>query len=530
MRAKLTAAPTINPVCPLLDRLARRSQLMLRVANIDSLPSSFRVQTLTYYSQRVRRTPLAKAASAGLSMLRHARLLLPLLAARPGTALNSYVRARPEIMEMVHGPFLAADWDAATKIGRIINHLETVSELPGIVDMPPDTVVDLIDPHAIGFDYRITLDQARWLLREGQLVLSLWDGIDRIFSLSFSLSTQGGRRVAYIGGIQGRHQVAGEPDILDRYRLFTKAAFGSRPRDFLVEVFRLFCQAIGVTEIFAVADANHPTRKDKKSVGMSYDEIWQERGAVYNNDGFYRLPVTLERRSEEEIPAKKRALYRKRFALFDRIEENLKGRFHNGRVAASKPAVPEVHPRETGTSFDVTLRTFAYVGSLLVLSIDKMLGGSWLGFAIGAMLVQFTYWLLNDNLSHGIAKRITAIRQARRWPIAIRMALAALIVGTDIAIDVMWGGHSLGRTFNLYLLPIFLTSLFLGGRVALTVALFCFVAVYYLDIPPRYSFALTSIEGAAHLVVFVILAAIVLAVPKLLFGAAELAAAKKQPA
>ncbi|MCG2633020.1 DUF535 family protein [Bradyrhizobium sp. WYCCWR 13023] len=510
-----------------MNRFAKRSHLLLRVAKIENLPSSFRVQTLTHYWRRVRRTPLAKAASAGLSMLRHARLLLPFMAARPGTRLNAYLRARPEILEMVHGPYLAADWDAATKIGRVIDHLETVSEIAGIVDMPPDTVVDLIDPHAIGFGYRITLDQARWLLREGQLVLSLWDGIDRIFSLSFSLSTQGGRRVAYIGGIQGRHQVAGEPDILDRYRLFTKAAYGSRPRDFLVEVFRLFCKAIGVTEIFAVADANHPTRNDKNAVGISYDEIWQERGAVYNNDGFYHLPVTLERRSEEEIPAKKRSLYRKRFALFDSIEEDLKAHFHNGRVAGSKPAVPEVHPREIVTTFDATLRTLAYAGSLLVLSIDKILGGSWLGFAIGAMLVQFTYWLLNDNISRGTANRIMAIRQVRGWPTAIRALLAALIVGADIAIDVIWGGHSLGRTFNLYLLPMFLTSLFLGGRVALTVSLFCFLAVYYLDIPPRYSFALTSIESAAHLVVFIILAAIVLVVPKLLFAAAELAAAKK---
>ena len=56
----------------------------------------------------------------------------------------------------------------------------------------------------------------------------------------------------------------------------------------------------------------------------------------------------------------------------------------------------------------------------------------------------------------------------------------------------------------------------------------CAIAIYYLDVPPRYSFAISSIEDAAHLMVFVILDAIVFIVPKLLFAAAELSVAKKQ--
>ncbi|UVK40240.1 VirK/YbjX family protein [Mesorhizobium sp. AR10] len=46
-------------------------------------------------------------------------------------------------------------------------------------------------------------------------------------SLAFNLACEGSERVAYIGGFQGR----AEDNVLDRYRRFTKASSGMRPRD-----------------------------------------------------------------------------------------------------------------------------------------------------------------------------------------------------------------------------------------------------------------------------------------------------------
>jgi len=126
-------------------------------------------------------------------------------------------------------------------MARIADHCQTVDAIGGILEIEPGIVVDVLRLDPIDPQYRISLDQPHWLLNEGLLAISLWGGQDRIFHLAFCLSTlPDGRRVAYVGGIQGR----GHVDALERYRHFTKAACGMRPRDFLVKVFKMLCRAL----------------------------------------------------------------------------------------------------------------------------------------------------------------------------------------------------------------------------------------------------------------------------------------------
>ena len=73
-----------------------------------------------------------------------------------------------------------------------------MAEIGSVVDFPPDILIDIIRLAPIDLRYRITLDQAPWLLRDGLLVMSLWDDVDRIFHLGFCLSTENGKRVAYM--------------------------------------------------------------------------------------------------------------------------------------------------------------------------------------------------------------------------------------------------------------------------------------------------------------------------------------------
>lgn len=251
---------------------------------------------------------------------------MPLLLARRGSNLHKLVKARPEILKMVLTPYVAANWNAQTRLARVIDHCKTVAEIGGIIDFPSDNLINLVQLTPIDLRYRLTLDQARWLLADGQLTLSLWDGIDRIFHIGFCLSTQDGKRVAYIGGIQGRAGIdlwKNEIDILNCYRRFTKAASGMRPRDFLVEVFKMLCRALDVSEIRAVSECNHPRRDLASAFKLSYDEIWRERGGSYNGNGFFLLPITMSRRAEEDIPAKKSAMYRKRYAMLESVEGEL---------------------------------------------------------------------------------------------------------------------------------------------------------------------------------------------------------------
>src|SRR5205807_2306286 len=105
---------------------------------------------------------------------------------------------------------------------------------------PWDGYVALTSLPEIGPECRLIIDQPRWLLREGQSAISIWEGGDRLVSLSYCLSSHDGNIVVYVGGVQGR---LGE-STLTRYRQLTKSAHGMRPTDLLIEIFKVFCKSI----------------------------------------------------------------------------------------------------------------------------------------------------------------------------------------------------------------------------------------------------------------------------------------------
>jgi uncharacterized protein VirK/YbjX len=296
---------------------------LFQVFNNKSLDGWLRC--LTYFWVRLRQTPLREIILFVLLFLRHLPSVLKLLMVRHRNS-DVLIKARPEILEFIYSPYLAASWSVQNRVDRIIDHCRTVNRIGGIIDFMPDRVIDVLHLHPIDRQYRITLDQARWFLRDGQLVISLWHGVDRLYSISFCLSSQDDDLKAFIGGIQGR---AG-PDMLDRYRDFTKQSFGMRPSDFLIEVFKMFCRAINVTEIHAVSDENHQSTRSALNtsvatgpIKLSYDKIWIDRGGSYGGRGFFVLPVAECRRADEEIPAKKRAIYRKRYQMMALVDQQL---------------------------------------------------------------------------------------------------------------------------------------------------------------------------------------------------------------
>jgi uncharacterized protein VirK/YbjX len=266
--------------------------------------------------------------------IRHLRTLMPLLLAPRDSNLRKLLNSYPEILGIMLTKYVSANWDTSTRVARLVDHHRAVAEIGGAIDFAPGDIVELIKIAPIDLRYRITLDQPRWLLREGSLILSLWDGPDRIFHLGFCLSTEKERRVAYIGSLQGRNETDIHNytiDILNRYRLFSRAAYGMRPRDFLVEVFKMFCKALGISEIHAVADFNHPQRQITPDVKLSYDKIWIERGGRRGDNGFFILPVAAGRRNINDASAKKRAMYVKRYSMLDAVEAKLTAALSSGQ-------------------------------------------------------------------------------------------------------------------------------------------------------------------------------------------------------
>jgi uncharacterized protein VirK/YbjX len=252
-----------------------------------------------------------------------------------GSSVRRLIRKRPElVLNIATKPFITRDWDAKRRAVVLIDHCHTVARIGRLVDFPEDGSVELLWLAGVEGSYRMTLEQSRWLQMGGLITFGLCEATDRFFHLSFCLSTCSGELVAYVGGIQGI------PKGLDQHRLFTKRTYGMRPRDFLVEAFKLFCRSLGARKIFAVSNSSHVNAFSSQSNLPSYDRLWLERGAHFAEDGFFVLSPALKRRAPDEIPAKKHSLYRKRYELLERVERDFffrVGRARDNLVRADPP-------------------------------------------------------------------------------------------------------------------------------------------------------------------------------------------------
>jgi uncharacterized protein VirK/YbjX len=245
---------------------------------------------------------------------------------------------RPEIVGAVLWPYQCANWSVHTRLTRICAHYSAISEIHSPFDFSPDEKIILLDLREVMEDLWLVIEQPHWFMREGQLTMSLFHDQIRIYSLVFSLLRQENELVAFIGGIQGR-DIEGA---LEKYRELTKAAHGLRPRDLLLELFRMLCGRLGVQHIHAVADECRQNRSEyfgrsarTKILPTNYNDIWEDRGGSRIDPTFYRLPVQAQQRELEEIPAKKRGMYRRRYALLNSLKVQLLSNYE--RILAGEP-------------------------------------------------------------------------------------------------------------------------------------------------------------------------------------------------
>ncbi len=223
--------------------------------------------------------------------------------------------ASPELKRILATAFVTSRWGFFARRARASQHCRIVERLGRPFDVAPGEYVDLLQLTMIAPGIRLMVDQPRWLLRDGLLAVSLWEGDQRMFSLSFTLGDGDDGLTAYVGGIQGRHGA----DSLERYRALTKAAHGLRPRDLLIDLFRLACRQTGVKCIWAVSNGTRFQQsfyyryvKRADEVTLDYDAIWTDRGAVLRPDGWFDVPLDVQVRDPSEVSPKKRGMYRAR--------------------------------------------------------------------------------------------------------------------------------------------------------------------------------------------------------------------------
>lgn len=229
-------------------------------------------------------------------------------------ALRSELAARPCLVTCVVHPYLNSEWQAQRKLAVIGAHYAMLGGRLAWLRAPMPTL--LADA---GDGLRIELAPPGKFEHEGEATLQLRRGDADLYALAFTLGEIGGRRVAYVGALQGLRS----PDALEIYRVLTHQLHGLRPRDLLLTAFRRLGRALGVARILAVDDARRVSSNayfaSSAAVRSSYDEVWSEHGGSATADGFFELGLEPLRREAGAVPARKRALYRRRYAMLDAL-------------------------------------------------------------------------------------------------------------------------------------------------------------------------------------------------------------------
>jgi len=181
----------------------------------------------------------------------------------------------------------------------------------------------------------ITLDKAKWFVREGEIVLNLFKENERLMSLAFTFSELNNELVIYIGALQGMHPSS---ESLEMLKQVTKSLKGIRPADMLLEVLREIALKVGVKQIFAISDeSRHHRHKyfgklQESMLKTNYNQKWLENQGELLENGFYALPIKKHRKDIAEVASNKRALYRRRYAMLDIIEAALEEVLSNNEI------------------------------------------------------------------------------------------------------------------------------------------------------------------------------------------------------
>ncbi len=230
-----------------------------------------------------------------------------------------------DCLGVVHWPYISRSWNSQDRLGVMASHYEVViKSCPQLLLYGRNDSLVLSDLSEFSAGCSLVLDRPVWFMREGELVLNLFQGDLRVASIAFTLCCVEGQLCIFIGAVQGIHKGIESDKSLSIYRDLTKDFEGLRPRSFLIEVIKSLAINIGVKKIYAVGDGyrhhRHPYfgAEKAKELAADYDLIWLEHGATPSErEDFFEIPMTPAKKPLETIPSKKRAMYRRRYELLD---------------------------------------------------------------------------------------------------------------------------------------------------------------------------------------------------------------------
>lgn len=203
-------------------------------------------------------------------------------------------------------------WNTAARLDYIRQNFLLAERLWG-VDFCHRLVKDgriLLAEMAENYCVYLTINQIDPFEGFFSLSLQTKDGV-RIYDSSFTLIAP---NQLLIASLQGSNQ----SDAAQLMKATTKGFFGVRPMFMMTQIFRFFCENSDLL-LLGIAHKNQCKYRfnDSTRLLFNYDDFWQENGAEKNEQGYWQIPLAENRKPLEDIASKKRAMYRKRYAMLD---------------------------------------------------------------------------------------------------------------------------------------------------------------------------------------------------------------------
>lgn len=202
--------------------------------------------------------------------------------------------------------------------------LEKVLKPEVILDIYRENVQILWESEHDGAPLRMGIYYEPGQRKEGLLSVILRLGEKTLYQMIFWIQkNHQGEWAAYIGAIQGPN-MDNAKDVIKR---ITKQCHAYRTKNLILHATQEVVRALGIQHLYAVTNygyyANNHVRMDRK-LKTDFSRFWQEAGGIpCMDERFYELPMVEYRKTMEEVPTRKRAVYRRRFALLDEIDNSI---------------------------------------------------------------------------------------------------------------------------------------------------------------------------------------------------------------
>ena len=168
--------------------------------------------------------------------------------------------------------------------------------------------------------------------KEGLLSVMLRLSTKPLYQIIFWIApNKGGQPSMWIGAMQGPNM----DNAREIVKQTTKLCHAYRTKNLILYAAQAVARSLGLSHIYAVTNegyyTNNHVRIDKK-LKTDFSDFWREAGGCETEDNrFDELPLFESRKTMEEVPTRKRAVYRRRFAMLDALDAAVLARMKEWR-------------------------------------------------------------------------------------------------------------------------------------------------------------------------------------------------------